>query len=113
MTVKKTRSNRHTTHKSPFGKAHSAYSPYVHWKSIYQQRQRSRFPFDYTFAPPEFYLRPVPIFSKDQELPIYWLYYFVNGWTGQNKLAYPDELDAWDEFHFKIDYWYKLYNYRA
>jgi hypothetical protein len=113
MTVKKTRSNHHTTDKSLFGKTHFAYSPYVHWKFVYQQRQRSRLPFDYSFAPPEIYLRPVPIFSKDQAFLIYWLYYFVKGWTGQNKLAYPDELNTWDELYFKIDYWYKLYNYRA
>jgi hypothetical protein len=53
------------------------------------------------------------MFREDQELPIYWLYYFVNGWTGQNKLAYPDKLNAWDQFHFKNDYRYKLYKYRA
>jgi hypothetical protein len=104
MKVTKTHSNRHTTHKSSFRTPHSAYSPYVHWKFIYQQRERSRFFLDYTFAPPEFNLRLVPLFSKDQELPVQWLYYFVNGWTGQNRLATPDELDAWDCFNFKTDY---------
>jgi hypothetical protein len=100
--------------KSKFRAAHSKSAFFNPQGSYFQLRPRSKYPFDYSFLEPEFYIRPIPLFADlTAETPSSFAYHIQFDWIDETIPISEAQVLQYQLYRFQTDNWYKFNGYSA